>query len=333
MKSFGRLPLKSLLLLTAALIGSSANRAISQDQLAEQTNESAVAATVDGDPVYVSEVDRQVANVIDGREVNPQAKKQIQATALEQLIGRRIILRYLAERKLAASEQDLKLELERITQQLAKQELTLDDYLQRSGLTEPELRHVLQWQIGWRRYLDRYVTEENLQTHFERNRRHYDGTQLRVAQILFKVKADGGDDVLEQAQQRAAAIRREIDSGDITFPEAAKRHTDAPSADKGGDIGFISRHEPMPEPFSKVAFDLKEGEVSQPVVSPFGVHLIQCLEVKPGQRRWQDVRTELEEGVTQYLFEWVVKRQRSNAQIEYTGNSPHFKPGTVELAD
>ena len=107
----------------------------------------------------------------------------------------------------------------------------------------------------------------------------------------------------------------------------------APTGAKGGDIGLISRREPMPESFSKAAFALAEGEISGPVVTPFGVHLVRCLKIEPGQKRWQDVRKELSDAITLYLFTWAAERQRANARVKFTGAIAHFQPGTEQLAD
>jgi hypothetical protein len=88
----------------------------------------------------------------------------------------------------------------------------------------------------------------------------------------------------------------------------------------------------MPEFFSKTAYALQQGEVSQPVESPYGVHLIHCLEVKPGQKRWQEVREPLRNAMAKYLFDWLASRPEPPHEVRYTGKSPHFKPGTRELA-
>ncbi|MCE9525651.1 MAG: peptidyl-prolyl cis-trans isomerase, partial [Planctomycetales bacterium] len=101
------------------------------------------------------------------------------------------------------------------------------------------------------------------------------------------------------------------------FADAAKKHSQAPTAKDVGNIGTIRRHEPMPEDFSKAAFALKKGEVSPPVVSPFGVHLIQVQEIIPGRRTWEDCREELRPAVTLYLFRWIAEKQRKEAKISY----------------
>ena len=138
---------------------------------------------------------------------------------------------------------------------------------------------------------------------------------------------------LDAARQRAAEIREEITSGKLSFEAAAEKYSQAPTAKWGGDVGFITRHNMMPEPFAQAAFGLQPEEVSPPVVTSFGVHLIKCAEVKEGKKQWTDVRDQLLPACTRYLFQWIAGRERGGATIEYTGSGPHFKPGTKELAE
>jgi hypothetical protein len=52
----------------------------------------------------------------------------------------------------------------------------------------------------------------------------------------------------------------------------------------------------------------------------------------PGDRKWQDVRGEVESEVTRYLFDWLAEKERAKSAIEFTGVLPHFLPGTRKLA-
>jgi len=275
-----------------------------------------VAATVDGEPIYVREIQRELSRVLGERKVEPAALDALRSKTLEQLVDRWLVLKYLAQNSFGASDQDIDLAISRIGKQLAQQELTVADYVKRAEMSIAEFRRTLAWQIGWRRYLEKFVTDQNLERYFDKHRRDFDGTELRVAHILFKVGPLGDEQALSEAIGRAERVQREIQSGELTFAEAAKRYSQAPTADGGGDIGNISRHQPMPEPFSRAAFALDKGQVSPPVVSPAGVHLIQCLDIKPGEKTWQEARTELERTVTQYLFRWVADQTRPDAEIE-----------------
>jgi parvulin-like peptidyl-prolyl isomerase len=299
----------------------------------EQVEERVVAARVDGHPIYVDEVQRRIARVVGDRKIEPEARPALEAETLSHLVDRQLAIRFLQRRNLAASEQDLEAEMDKLERQLAQQEVTLEEFLNRTGQSRDSLKENYRWELSWRRYLERNLNEENLQRFFQRHQREFDGTELRVAHILFKPAKEYDRDALKKTLEIAEEVRTAIAGGKLTFAEAAKKHSVSPTAAEGGDIGFIGRRGPMPEPFSAAAFALNEGEVTPPVVTSFGVHLIQLLEAKPGQGTWKDSRRDLEQAVTAYLFAWVANQQRPHSHVEYTDALPHFKPATKQLAD
>ena len=79
--------------------------------------------------------------------------------------------------------------------------------------------------------------------------------------------------VLVKNRKEALKIKKEIESGDITFEEAAMRYSICPSSQRGGDLGYFNRKQ-MVQQFADTAFDLKVGEISDPVGTKFGWHII-----------------------------------------------------------
>jgi NIMA-interacting peptidyl-prolyl cis-trans isomerase 1 len=67
--------------------------------------------------------------------------------------------------------------------------------------------------------------------------------------------------------------RERIVSGEETFENLASKHSDCSSASKGGDLGFFSSGQ-MQKPFEEATFDLNIGEISEPVWTDSGVHII-----------------------------------------------------------
>lgn len=78
--------------------------------------------------------------------------------------------------------------------------------------------------------------------------------------------------LLVETEQEAVNLREEILSG-TAFEEAAAAHSLCPSGTNGGDLGFFGRGQMIFE-FEKAAFDLRKGELSEPVKTNFGWHLI-----------------------------------------------------------
>ncbi len=87
----------------------------------------------------------------------------------------------------------------------------------------------------------------------------------------------------------------------------------------------------MSEEFSKAAFALDKGQISEPVVSSFGVHLIRATDVKPGNKQWTEVVDQMRGAAAGELFNQLAKREGDNAKIEFTGTVPYFKPDTDEV--
>jgi parvulin-like peptidyl-prolyl isomerase len=285
-----------------------------------------VAAVVDGEPIHVDEVERELAIAFPRRPITPAAKEALWHRTVEQLVSRRLVQRWLAETKQAASPADVDLAWQQLRTRLAQRGATLEEFLREQRLDEAGLRRSLAWQIGWGRFLDRQLTEANIQKYFDKHRRDFDGTQLRVAHILIKAEAGDGAQSLEAARAKAERLLKQIRDGSLPFAEAARLHSDSPSGQAGGEIGWIGRREPMPESFARAAFSLPLMQLSEPVESSFGVHLIQCLEEKAGENRWQDVRADLEQAITQYLFEWSAGQVRARARVEYARPKASFEP-------
>lgn len=104
--------------------------------------------------------------------------------------------------------------------------------------------------------------------------------QTHVRHILIKTNEVVSD---QDAIKKLNQIRENILSGKVTFAEMAKQYSADGSASQGGDLGWVSPGETVPE-FEQAMNALKIGEISQPIKSPFGYHLIQVLE-----RRQKDV--------------------------------------------
>ena len=101
-------------------------------------------------------------------------------------------------------------------------------------------------------------------------------TQTHVRHILVRTNQTTND---EAAKAKLLALRERIVNG-VEFAELAKANSDDGSAFKGGDLGWINPGDTVPQ-FEEAMNRLAPGEISQPVKTPFGWHLIQVLERRP----------------------------------------------------
>lgn len=107
-------------------------------------------------------------------------------------------------------------------------------------------------------------------------------TQTHARHILVRTNQVTSD---EQAQQRLQQVRQRIVAGE-SFEDLARSHSDDVTAPQGGDLGWLSPGETVPA-FEQVMNSLQPGQLSEPIKSPFGWHLIEVVE-----RRNQDMGKE-----------------------------------------
>ena len=141
-------------------------------------------------------------------------------------------------------------------------------------------------------------------------------SQTRARHILL---AAGGGLSAAQAQEQLQEVRKTIVSGQTTFEAAARARSQDGSAAQGGDLGWANPGMFVPE-FEQAMDSLREGEISAPLVSRFGVHLIQVLErrrVEPTQEQQREqVRKQLRAQKMDERFVSWLSELRARAFVE-----------------
>ncbi|HSI67588.1 MAG TPA: peptidylprolyl isomerase [Planococcus sp. (in: firmicutes)] len=151
-----------------------------------------------------------------------------------------------------------------------------DDFLASNNQTEESYKKVIRLNLLQERALTDgvEVTDEEIEAQYERA-----GTELNARHILV-------DD-----EETAANLREELDGG-ADFAELAEEHSNDPgSAVNGGDLDWFSAGMMVPE-FEEVAFSMETDEISEPVQSEFGFHIIQVMDKREieGQPSLEDQR-------------------------------------------
>ena len=124
------------------------------------------------------------------------------------------------------------------------------------------------------------ISEKELKEYFDGHKSEFARPgMVKARHILIKVDTKAKPREISAALSKAGNIKKELDKG-ADFTKLAAQYSDDPGTkNKGGDLGFFPRQRMVP-PFSRAAFALKKGEISNPVRTPFGFHIIKVDDKK-----------------------------------------------------
>jgi peptidyl-prolyl cis-trans isomerase C len=121
--------------------------------------------------------------------------------------------------------------------------------------------------------------------------------------------------ILVETEDEAKAVADELKKG-ADFAELAKKKSKDPGASDGGDLGFFTKDQMVPE-FSTVAFALEPGKISDPVKSQFGWHIIKVEEKRNRKApEFEQVKAQIETYVTRKAQADYVAKLRETAKVE-----------------
>ena len=161
------------------------------------------------------------------------------------------------------------------------------NYLKDKGISEAQLKASLEQNLIVAKLAKRLVgkddiSENEARAYFEANKdRYVSHASKRVSHILF----EPGN------MKTAQAVLRQIRSGGDFAALAAQYSKDGGSATRGGDIGWSTST--YPKTFQKAVDGLKTGQVSDPVTTKFGIHLIKVTDTKGAKDSLEDVREQV----------------------------------------
>src|SRR6185437_16229832 len=140
--------------------------------------------------------------------------------------------------------------------------------------------------------------------------------QVHTRHILLRPSAEL---TVEAAKRRLAQFKQDVLSGKSTFEQLARANSEDGSAEQGGDLGWTSPGQFVPE-FEDAIKDLADGGISDPVVTRFGVHLIQLIGRRQVTLDRQQQREQARNALREQKFEkayadWL-RDLRAEAYIE-----------------
>ena len=245
---------------------------------------------------------------------------KLEAKALDQAIGAKLLLDQAARLDIPVTEKDIDAEVARVVQQVGGEE-NYKKALAAQGISEADFRKELEKGARVNMLVNQACahvadpTEDEVTAFYEAHKQEYvEPHQVLCQHILVKGSNDAALDKIKE-------IRERIVNDKADFAEEAKKHSDCPSGAQGGSLGWFGRGMMVPE-FDKAAFEMKKGEVSGVVTTEFGYHIIYKADEKGGgQQTIVDVHDQIKDLLRHEArgkaMDAYVAELREKATIEY----------------
>jgi peptidyl-prolyl cis-trans isomerase SurA len=293
-----------------------------------------VAAVVNRDVIALSEVQQRAAPELarlagekDPRKRNEQ-RTQLMKQALDALIADKLIDAEVRELGLGVTATEVEEAMADVQKQNGISDpQQFEQLLAREGYTLKSYRDFLTKQISRGRLMQMRVaskvkvTEEDLKAAYAQySKLEGEEAEVHARHILVTVDAKATPEQVEEARKKAEAIAEEARRPGMNFEALARARSEGPSREDGGDLGFFRRGVMVPA-FEKAAFSLKVGEVSEPIRTNFGWHVLKVEERRVvGVTPYEEMRAKLElqlrQQKTEKFVDQYVQELRKKAVIE-----------------
>ncbi|HEY8207778.1 MAG TPA: peptidylprolyl isomerase [Myxococcaceae bacterium] len=291
-----------------------------------------VAAVVNNDVITLSEVEQRAipflarADVKDPKE-RAAVRQKILKQSLDMLVGEKLMEQQLHDRNMDVSEQEIDSTVDAVKQEQHLSSAQLEQALHEQGFTVQSYRDMLKKTLARRKLVAQQVrpkvkiSDEDIKAEYARwARSESSDPEVHARHILVQVGANAPAADVEKARLKAVALAEEARKPGTDFADLAKKKSEGPSASDGGDLGYFRRGVMVPE-FDKIAFNLKVGEVGDPIRTKFGWHVIKVEERRAvGLKTFDEMKDELRDkmlmGQLEKYTEDYVQELRQGAAVE-----------------
>lgn len=258
---------------------------------AEREELKSIVATVNGKQITQEMVAEKLKNITN---TDPATLISMKREIIDQMITDILTEEFVDKQGLIVAPEEIEREIGQIKNTISGNQKydnqSLEQILTSIGSDINEFKRGIKYSIALEKYFHRKLDDTTLRKYFDENKGVFNGETVKVSHILIDTRNMKTEKEFTQALERIKSIKKEIDQG-ITFEEAARKYSDCPSAQNGGDLGFIQRKGNFAKAFLDTAFSLKVGQISGPVQTEYGYHLIKVTEKKEGAPiRFDDVR-------------------------------------------
>lgn len=234
------------------------------------------------------------------------------AEALDSLISEKIVETEIEKEKIVVSDEEIQKSLDEMTEYYGSEE-ELNNAIKSFGYTMDDIKKNITTNLQLEKILEPYITitDEQVQAYFEANKESLNqAEQVKASHILVETK------------EVADEVKTKLDGG-ADFAELAKEYsTDTSNSATGGALGYFGRGQMVTE-FDNAAFSMKIDEISEPIQTKFGFHIIKVEDKKEAKQAvFEDLKDTIKGTLSQEQMGTAYNTwyQEKLAEYEITNN-------------
>jgi len=283
---------------------------------AEKDHPGDAIATVNGKNITQEMLDNRLKNFTD---TDPETLNNIRQEIIDQLITDMLLEEFIDKQGLIVTPEEIERELGQIRNNITGNQKnaiqSLEQILVSIGSSIDEFKRSVKYSIALEKYFHNKFDDKTLKKYFEENKSTFNGESVKVSHILIDTRNMKTQEEFSHALEQIKDIKREIDRGAV-FDEVAQKYSNCPSAQNGGNLGFIQRKGNFAKSFLDTAFSLRVGQVSEPVQTEYGYHLIKVTDKNEGINiQFEDVKKNVRLEVLDAEILKLLERLRKEAKI------------------
>lgn len=276
-------------------------------------------AMVNGEKIYSAALEKKMERY---KDLDPSILPSLKREIIDEMIIQVLIGQFLKKEGVYIGKAEVEQTVNKIRERMGANpktaSFTLEELLESSGSSLDELKEEIKTTLGLKAHFEKVTSDKTFRDYFLANKEMYGGEMVRASHILIDTRLMESPEELSKAKQKIYDIKEKLDGG-ADFGVLAKQFSGCPSAEKGGDIGFFPRKGAVVEAFAETAFKLKPGDVSDPIKTEFGWHIIKVTDRKEAKKvEYEDVREQVKENYIEEETGKLLQRLRQEAKIEIT---------------
>lgn len=238
-------------------------------------------AKVNGVEITAAEYNEEVKrlNEIMGKMGPPGMLVSMKDRIVDQLIDRKLLETEIQKRAIKVPDAEVDAEYGKLTKQLEDAAPGgVKAYLEKIGRTEGEMKTDVRKSLEFKALMaaenDIAVADADIKAFYDENKAQFDQPErVKASHILLKLDKDAPAEKVTEVETRAKDVAAKAKAAGADFAALAREFSEGPTAPRGGDLGFFVKGQMVPE-FDAAAWAMKPGEISDPVRTQFGFHII-----------------------------------------------------------